>query len=96
LATLVVHSTALVATVELTGAGPPQDSVQRCDEVLVAGGRCRGCGRWWEAERLADRQVLPGVRLVDLRASMLRLARPAASTHRMPSIRALAQSIPAE
>lgn len=74
LAILVMHSRAVVVAVELGQRWPPRDFARRCDEVLATGG---ALSRLWplvEAQRLADRQVLPGVRVADLREAVLRLA----------------------
>lgn len=74
LATLVVHSRALIAAVELGERWPPRDLATRCDAVLDGVG---ALSRLWplvEAERRATRKVLTGVRLSDLREVVLRLA----------------------
>jgi hypothetical protein len=74
LATLVVHSRALVAAVELAERWPPRDLAVRCDDTLHSGGTLSRLWPLVDAERHAARQVLSGVRLSDLRAVVLRLA----------------------
>jgi transcriptional regulator with XRE-family HTH domain len=74
LASRVVHSRTLIAAVELAQRWPPKDLAARSDEALGANG---ALSRLWplvEAERQAAREILSGVRLSDLRATVLRLA----------------------
>jgi transcriptional regulator with XRE-family HTH domain len=74
LASRVLHSRALVASVEAGQRWPSQTLALGCDEALETGG---ALGRLWpvvEAHRLATRRVFAETRLSTIRDLVLRMA----------------------
>jgi DNA-binding XRE family transcriptional regulator len=74
LASIVPHSRTLIAAVELAQRWPPRDLAVRCDAELHGDGALTRLWPLVEAERQATREILPGVRVSDLRHVVLHLA----------------------
>jgi DNA-binding XRE family transcriptional regulator len=73
LASMVVHSRTLIATVELGRRWPPRDLAVRSDEALSGNGTLTRLWPLVEAEHQAVREILSGVRLADLQTAVLHL-----------------------